>query len=124
MAKKKRRIVEEPEAEYEFTPTEFNEREFILKDIYGTKVFLVTIVIGLLVGILGAAICAFWSSRYAWAVVTILAFVVLGMMKKILELLGFRPEMLDMKTMLGNYFMYLALSLGVGILLVNPPFFG
>ena len=31
MAKKKRRLVEEPKEEYEFTPTEFNERELILK---------------------------------------------------------------------------------------------
>ena len=29
MAKKKRRLVEEPKEEYEFTPTEFNEREFL-----------------------------------------------------------------------------------------------
>ena len=53
MAKKKRRIVEEPEEEYEFTPTEFNEREFILKDIYGTKVFAVAMILGLIVGIVG-----------------------------------------------------------------------
>ena len=56
MAKKKRRIVEEPEEEYEFTPTEFNEREFILKDIYGTKVFAVAMILGLIVGIIGAVI--------------------------------------------------------------------
>ena len=56
MAKKKRRIVEEPEEEYEFTPTEFNEREFILKDIYGSKVVGVAMALGLLVGILGAII--------------------------------------------------------------------
>ena len=50
MAKKRRLIVEEPEESYEFTPTEFNEREFILKDIYGTKICLVVLVFGVIVG--------------------------------------------------------------------------
>ena len=122
MAKKKRRIVEEPEEEYEFTPTEFNEREFILKDIYGTKVFLVAMVLGLLVGIIGAIICNHWDSSLAWIVATLISFTVCGLMKKILQLLKFRPEMLEAKSLAGNYLMYLTLALGVCILLVNPPF--
>lgn len=122
MAKKKRRIVEEPEEEYEFTPTEFNEREFILKDIYGTKVFLVAMVLGLLVGIIGAIICNNWDSSLAWIVATLISFTVCGLMKKILQLLKFRPEMLEAKSLAGNYLMYLTLALGVCILLVNSPF--
>ena len=122
MAKKKRRIVEEPEEEYEFTPTEFNEREFILKDIYGTKVFAVAMILGLIVGIVGAAIINIWDSSYAWIVATLISFAVCFGMKKILELLRFRPEMLEMKSLAGNYLLYLVLALGVCILGINAPF--
>ena len=122
MAKKKRRILEEPEEEYEFTPTEFNEREFILKDIYGTKVFLVAMVLGLIVGILAAIICIHVESEFAWVIATALSFLVCGLMKKILQLMKFRPEMLEAKSMAGNYLLYLTLALGVCIVLVNSPF--
>lgn len=122
MAKKKRMIVEEPVEQYEFTPTEFNEREFILKDIYGSKVFLVTTALGLLVGIIGGILCNTIHMEYTWLIATAISFGVMGGMKKILALLGFHPEMLDMKTMVGNYLVYLALGLGVCILMINPPF--
>lgn len=122
MAKKKRMIVEELEEQYEFTPTEFNEREFILKDIYGTKVFLVTLVLGLIVGVIGGLLCANIDMEYTWLIATAISFIVLGLMKKILTLMGFYPEMLEMKTMLGNYLVYLALGLGICIMMVNPPF--
>lgn len=122
MAKKKRRIVEEPEEEYEFTPTEFNEREFILKDIYGTKVFAVAMVLGLIVGLIGAVICNVWDSDYAWIVATLVSFAVCASMKKILQVLHFRPEMLEVKSMVGNYLLFLVIALGICIIGVNPPF--
>ena len=121
MAKKKRRIVEEPEEDYEFTPTEFNEREFILKDIYNTKVFMVAMVLGFIVGIIGAILCNHIPD-YGWIIATLLSFAIMGLMKKILVLLRFRPEMLEAKTLAGNYLLYLTLALGVCILLVNSPF--
>ena len=122
MAKKKRRIIEEPEEEYEFTPTEFNEREFILKDIYGSKVFAVMIALGFIVGIVGAVIINVSGADYAWGIATLISFAVVIMGKRILAMLGFVPEMLDMKMLLGAYLMYLAFALGVCIVGVNPPF--
>lgn len=122
MAKKKRRIIEEPEEQYEFTPTEFNEREFILKDIYGSKVFAVMIVLGLFVGMIGAVIINVSGADFAWIIATIISFTVCILGKKILAALGFMPEMLDMKTLAGAYLMYLAFALGVCIVGVNPPF--
>lgn len=122
MAKKKRRIVEEPEEEYEFTPTEFNEREFILKDIYGSKVFGVAMALGLLVGILGAIIINAMDSSYGWVIATVISFVVCGLMTRVLKAFKFRPEMLESKSMIGNYLLFLVLALGVCILGVNPPF--
>lgn len=123
MAKKKRRIVEEPKEEYEFTPEAFNEREFVLKDLYGSKVFMVTVVLAILVGVVTGIICNLdIAGEYDWVIATLLSFLVLGLNKKILTLLGFRPEMIEGKTMVGNYLVYLAMTLGICIIMVNPPF--
>ncbi len=119
MAKKKRRIVEEPQEEYEFTPTEFNEREFILKDIYMTKVFMVVTVFAIVVGIIGAIIC---NHTGMWWLATIISFAVCAGLTKILGLLKFRVDMLETKSMLGNYLLFLMLALGICILFSNEPF--
>ena len=119
MAKKKRRIVEEPQEEYEFTPTEFNEREFILKDIYMTKVFMVVTVFAIVVGIIGAIIC---NHTGMWWLATIISFAVCAGLTKILGLLKFKVDMLETKSMLGNYLLFLMLALGICILFSNEPF--
>jgi hypothetical protein len=124
MAKKRRLITEEPEESYEFSPTEFNEREFILKDIYGTKVCLVTLLMGLIVGVIGGVLCNIGFSNgidFMWIIATLISFAVAGLMTRILALLGFRPEMIEPKSMIGNYLIYLALALGVCIIISNPP---
>ena len=120
MAKKKRRIIEQPEEEYEFTPTEFNEREFILKDIYMTKIFLVVMVLGLIVGIIGAVITDLFDM--GWIVATLIAFAVCIGLNKILALMKFRMDMVETKSMLGNYLLFLCLALGICILFINEPF--
>ncbi len=120
MAKKKRRIVEEPEEEYSFTPTEFNEREFILKDLYMTKVFMVVAVLAIIVGIVGAVICN--ANMSLWWLATLISFAVCALLTRILGLLKFRVDMLETKSMLGNYLLFLMLALGICILLINPPF--
>ena len=124
MAKKRRLITEEPEESYEFSPTEFNEREFILKDIYGTKVCLVTLLMGLIVGVIGGVLCNIGFSNgidFMWIIATLISFAVAGLMTRILALLGFRPEMIETKSMIGNYLIYLALALGVCIIISNHP---
>lgn len=121
MAKKKRRIIEQAEEEYEFTPSEFNEREFILKDIYMTKIFLVVMVLGIIVGIVGAVITDAIAD-YGWIIATVVSFVVCALLNKILAALKFRMDMVEMKSMLGNYLMFLALALGICILFINEPF--
>ena len=125
MAKKRRLIVEDPEEEYEFTPTEFNEREFIHKDIYGTKICLVVLVFGVIVGVVGGLLCGFGFKNgmigYMWIIATAISFGVMALMPKILSAIGFRPDMIETKSMIGNYLIYLALGLGVCIIVSNPP---
>jgi len=120
MAKKKRRVVEEKEEEYEFVPSEFDEREFILKDIYGTKVLYVVTALAILIGVVGAALCQI--EGYGWMIATALAFVVVLVMKQLLMLMRFRADLLDIKTLLMDYVLFLMLGLGVCILLQNTVF--
>jgi len=123
MAKKKRRITEESEEQYEFVPEEFDEREFILKDIYGTKVLFVVTVLAVIVGLIAALICAYVDASWAWMVATLISFATVLGMKKLLMVMGFRVDLLETKTMIGNYLMFLCLALGCCIVFMNAPFF-
>ncbi len=120
MAKKKRRIIEEKEEEYEFAPSEFDEREFILKDVYGTKVLFVITGLAFIVGVVGAIICNINHSY--WMIATAISFLVVLAMKKLLMLMGFRVDLLETKTMLANYLLFLMLALGICIVGINAPF--
>ena len=118
MAKKKRRILEEKEEEYEFIPSEFDEREFILKDIYGTKVLFVITALAIVMGAVGAVLYKV-STDNGWIVATILVFVLVLVMKKLLMFMGFRADLLEFKTMLMNYLLFLILAFGMCILFIN-----
>ncbi|MBE6519222.1 MAG: hypothetical protein E7Z70_06805 [Thermoplasmata archaeon] len=120
MAKKKRRILEEPEEEYEFTPTEFNEREFILKEIYISKIFAVSMVLAVVIGIIDAILIKTWPMEsggyYLMSIpATILAFFGIFLTKKISSVLGLHPELIEVKSLAGTYLMYLAMALGICI---------
>jgi len=128
MAKKRRQIVEEAEEEYEFTPTEFNEREFILKDVYSTKIFAVAMVLAIIVGIIGAFIITTnpMKTDDGWylssIIATVISFAVMACIKKITSLMGLHPELLETKTIAGHYLIYLMMALGVciiGVQLLN-----
>lgn len=124
MAKKRRLIKEEPEEEYTFTPSDFDEREFLLKGIYSTKVMLLAILLAVVVGFITAFI---WNSIDDKTVVTVidtlLVFFICAIMKKLFVAMHVRADLLETKTMLGNYLVYLILALGTCILFINEPFF-
>ena len=120
MAKKRRRESNEPVEEYEFVPPEFDEKEFLLKDLYGTKVLMVVTVLAIAIGILAA--CLHKALSDYWWVGLILMFLALAAMKQLLILLRFRADLLEQKTMIGNYMLFFFLSLGIWIILLNPPF--
>jgi hypothetical protein len=122
MAKKKRRITEEPIEDYEFKPKEFDEREFIYKDIHGTKILFVITILAIVFGIVAAVLCHYGPS-WMWILVTIFALAIAAALKKILLLMKFRPDLIDGKTMYANYFLFLCLALGICIVFINPPFF-
>ena len=123
MAKKRRLIKEEPEEEYQFTPTDFDEREFLLKGIYSTRVLILAIILALIIGFATARISiALGMNATAAAVDTLLVFFVCAIMKKLFVAMHVRADLLETKTMLGVYFVYLILALGMCILFINAPF--
>ncbi|MCL2143046.1 MAG: hypothetical protein FWH44_02145 [Methanomassiliicoccaceae archaeon] len=119
MAKKRRRESAEPEDTYEFTPPEFDEREFLLKDMYGTKVLLVVVALAIIIGILAACLDKATDLWYLGLLLLILAMVAL---RQFMILLKFRVDLMDQKSMISNYILFLMLSLGVWIIILNPPF--
>lgn len=121
MAKKKRIVKEQAEEEYEFVPPEFDEKEFILKDLYGTKVLLVVALMSIVVGILCSCVQKAFPD---FGLYLGLALLFLGAFaqKRLLQLFKFKPEYLETKTMIGNYILFLLLGLGVWILMINAPF--
>ncbi len=121
MAKKKRRIKEEPKETYEFTPVEFDEREFILKELFNTKLFFVAITLGLLSGMAWAF--TYTLGEHMWAIGFVLCILIMIGMKKIVGLLGIKVEMIQGKAMIGNYIMFFLLATGIAILLINAPFY-
>jgi uncharacterized membrane-anchored protein len=117
MAKKRRRT-KPKEEEYEFVPPDFDEREFILKDIYGTKILLVVSLLAILMGIVASFIHKAWE----WYGGMLLLILVIAGMKELMKLLRFDLDLIEAKTMVGNYILFFLLSLGTWILLINPPF--
>ena len=120
MAKKRRRESEEAEETYEFVPPEFDEKEFLLKDLYGTKVLLVVTLFAVIIGICAACIQKVADS--VWFLGLILIILAIVGLKQLLGLLGFRAELVDQKMLFGNYILLFFLSLGIWIILLNPPF--
>jgi len=117
MAKKRRRESNEPEETYEFVPPEFDEREFLLKDLYGTKVLLVVSLLAVIIGILAGCIQLFNDSF--WWVGLLLIFLAIVGLKQLLSLIGFRANLLEQKMLFGNYILLFFLSLGLWIIILN-----
>jgi hypothetical protein len=122
MAKKKRRESTEPEDTYEFIPPEFDEREFLLKDIYGTRILIVVSLLAVLVGAVAACIQSFIESSWSYGIGLLLILLVIIGLKQFLILLKFRIDLMDQKMLIGNYILFFFLSLGIWIILLNEPF--
>lgn len=116
MAKKKRLIGKAvEEEEYVFTPPDFDEREFILKDLYSTKILLVTSMLSVIVGVLASCINSAWEWYGGLALIVLAA----AVLKQVLMIFRFNTDLIDKKSMIGNYALFVLLALGVWILMIN-----
>lgn len=116
MARKKRKDeVEEPK--YEFVPPDFDEKAFLEKDIRGTKSLIVATFLGILAGVLAFALTDI--SIILGAIVIIASAVGL---KYLIPLLKIETGAIEKKTLIGNILIVLLLSLGIWVVMLNPPF--
>ena len=121
---KKRRIIEKKaqEEEYEFVPPEFDEEEFIRKDLYGTKILLIVACFSIVIGLLCSCLQKSFDGNTGIGLGLALLFLGVFAIKPFLKLIRFDPDLLERKSMVGNYILYLLLGLGIWILMINPPF--
>lgn len=118
MAKKKKISSKPEEPEYEFLPPDFDEKEYIYKDIYGTRVTIIVVLLAIVAGICAGCLQALWG----WLVGLLLVVVVLVGMKPFFKLIHYDLDLIESKSMLGMYALYILLVIGVWILAINPPF--
>lgn len=116
MARKKK--MEEKTEEYEFVPPTFDEKAFLIKDIIGTKALMVTTLMAIIFGILASVVGQSVDQALGFLVL-IIGGVALNYITPLFKI---KREDLDKKTIAGNIALYVLLSLGIWILLMNPPF--
>ena len=130
MAKKRKIVAKSKEPEYEFVPPDFDEREFILKDIYGTKITLAVTATAVVTGIICGFIDKGMEDEIGIYIGFVIMFGIMFLLKRILKLIRLDPELLSAgsqstgsstKGMVGNYFVFLFLCLAIWILFINPP---
>ncbi len=116
MAQKKRKEPEVKE-EYNFIPPDFNEREFLEKDMAGTKTVLLSAALAAVFGLV-----AYLTTDLSFAIGLLLIIIGAFALKKIFQFLPMDISTIENKGWLGNGLMFFFLALGVWILLLNPPF--
>jgi hypothetical protein len=117
MAQKKRKEEEKKEAQYEFVPPSFDEKDFLEKDIRATKVTMLSFLWGLIFGI-----AAGLTSSISPFVGLLLLLIGIALLKYFYQMFKINTAELDKKGWLGNIAMFFFLFLGTWILLLNKPF--
>ena len=119
MAKKRKKQKAKKEEEYEFKPPEFDEKEFLRKEIRDTKTTLLTIGYGALFGGVAAAISM--ASNSLVGVSFLLVFVGIYSLKYFYALLKIKTEEFQKKNWAGSVVWFFLTFLAVWILAFNYP---
>jgi hypothetical protein len=119
MAKKRKKDKAKKEEEYEFRPPEFDEKEFIQKEIRDTKTVLITVGYAALFGILATALAHVSNSLIGLSF--LLVFVGLYSLKYFYPFLNIRTEEFQKKNWAGNVAWFFLTFLAVWILTFNFP---
>jgi hypothetical protein len=117
MAQKKRKEELEKEKPFEWVPPDFDEREFLEKDVKATKVLLITALMGLVF-----AIAAALTTVVTAAIGALLLVVGAVALKWIYQLFKIDTKALDKKTWAANIGLFMLLALGLWVIFINPPF--
>ncbi|MCQ2056254.1 MAG: hypothetical protein MJY64_02135 [archaeon] len=122
MARRRHIIQKNTEKEYEFVPPRFDEKEFIVKDIYETKVLAVIALISVITGLLCSYLQKNSPSEYGLELSLSLFFLTIFFLKNIMKILHFNVHTIETRSWIGNYIMFTFLGMGVWILMINAPF--
>ncbi len=115
MAKKRKK--EKPEEGYEFKIPEFDEKEFLRKEVRDSKALFVTFGYAVLIGIV-----SFGLSFLDVALAALVGFIAIVFLRHLYPLVNVDTTKLEKKQWAGNIIMYLFAWLAIWILLTNPPF--
>jgi hypothetical protein len=116
MAHKKKKEPEVKE-DYTFIPPDFNEREFLEKDLKVTKTVLITALLAVLFGVV-----AYLTTDISFALGLLIILAGAVGLRYIFQVLPWDFSSVENKTWLGNGALVFFLGLGIWILLLNPPF--
>lgn len=119
MAKKRKKDKEEKQ-EYEFTPPEFNEKEFLLKELKDTKTVIITVGYAAVFGIV-AGVLASINELLSWVGLGLL-FGGIFSLKYVYPRLKIDTSTFVRKNWAGNVFWFFMTFLAVWILVLNFPF--
>lgn len=117
---KKRKKQKAKEEEYEFTPPEFDEREFLKKEIRDTKTTLITIGYGAVFGVVAALISM--ASNNLVGASFLLVFVGIYSLKHFYAFLRIKTDEFQKKNWAGSVAWFFLTFLAVWVLAFNFPF--
>jgi hypothetical protein len=120
MAKKRKKDKKEEEEEYEFTPPDFDEKEFLKKEIKDTKASLVSIGVAVLFGVLAGALASIDNSIVLPALLLGVAGIFL--LWYIYQLLKVDISHFQKKNWVGIAGTFFFTFLAVTVLTINVPF--
>jgi hypothetical protein len=115
MAKKKKK--EKEEESYEFKMPEFDETEFLKKEVRDAKSLLVTFGYALLIGII-----SFGLAFFNIALSVLVGIIAVPFLRHIYLQIGIDISLIEKKQWAGNIALYVFTWLAIWILLTNPPF--
>ena len=120
MAKKRKKGKKEEEQDYEFTPPEFNEKEFLKKEMSDTRTFLFTVGYAMLFSIAAGAVSSISENLIAPSFVLVIAG--LASLKFFYDLLRVDTSSFTKRTWAGNIASFFFTFLAIWVLLLNVPF--
>jgi hypothetical protein len=117
MAKKRRKQKEEEEEGYEFVMPEFDEEEYLRKEVRETKTLFITFSFGVIMGV------ASFGLRFVDLATSILVgLIAVVFLRHIYPIFSINTALLEKKQWATNIIFYLFTWLLIWIILTNPPF--
>lgn len=120
MAKKRRKSDKEPEEEYEFRPPEFDEKEFIEKELRDTRTVIFTVVYAIALGIVAGFLCI--TDRSLVGPAFLIALVGMFSLPWVYPMAKIDVKAFQKRNWLGNIGTFFFTFLAIWILLLNQPF--